>query len=160
MKTLMVMLFFLGVIFWGRADAAIYRYLDDAGQERYTNDLSSVPPDKLGRVTERGETESADVPASPSQSYSRPSAPQQDAAAETRKREEAAQRQKRKTLEAEYQTLLKEKEALDSDKSFQKRRNKDKYRNRPYILELKEKETGIKKRLSELEQELSALPAK
>ena len=159
MKMLVAMLFFSGVIFWGRADAAIYRYLDDAGQERYTNDLSSVPPDKLGQVTEQTETESKDIPAPPPQTYSRPSAPQQDASVETRKREEQ-QRQKRKALEAEYQALLKEKEALDSDKSFQKRRNKDKYRNRPYILELEAKEAGIKKRISELEKELSTLPAK
>jgi hypothetical protein len=68
-----------------------------------------------------------------------------------RERERA---QKKSELEAEYQALLKEKEALDNNASFQKRRNKKKYQNRPYIQELVAREAEIKKRLMEVEREL------
>lgn len=58
---------------------------------------------------------------------------------------------KGQSLEEEYNRLLEEKKILDSNKSFQKRRKKRKYKNRPYIKELVEKEEKIIKRLKEIE---------
>ena len=60
------------------------------------------------------------------------------------------------SLEAEYNRLLQEKRELDNDKSFQKRRKKRKYQNRPYIKELVEKEQKIINRLKEIELIMNA----
>jgi len=70
---------------------------------------------------------------------------------------ETARLGKKEQLQAEYEALQKEKEALDNDESFQTRRTKRKYQNRPYILELIAKEADIKQRLIDIEQQLKAL---
>lgn len=147
------------VIFWGAlygiSEATIYHYVDDRGEAHYTNDLSSVPADKLNQVTEMGETESEGQPPAPK--YSGPiyplvqEPPSADELAEQRNR-----LRRKQQLEIEYQRLLKEKEALENDKSFQTRRYKRKYQNRPYIKELVEKEAVINQRLTDLERQLEA----
>lgn len=147
----------LAIIFLGWAavsEAVIYQYTDDSGQVHFTNDLASVPAEHLDQVTEIEETESDST--APAASYSGPIYPLlQDQSAEDRARErERAQR--KAELEAELETLLKEKEALDNNESFQKRRNKTKYQNRPYIQELVAKEKRIKQRLMEVRRELKA----
>lgn len=135
--------------------AAIYQYTDESGQVHYTNDLSSVPTEKLDQVTETEETESGPS-ASPSPTYPNIEYPilQNAQALENKRLMEKKQAQKKAELEAEYEALLKEKEALDNDESFQKRREKKKYKNRPYILELVTREAEINKRLAEVEREL------
>ena len=55
-------------------------------------------------------------------------------------------------MEEEYKTLLEEKKKLENDKSFQKRKIKRKYQNRPYIKELIEKEQRLNERLEEIEK--------
>jgi len=60
------------------------------------------------------------------------------------------------SLKTEYNKLLEEKKELDNNKSFQKRRMKRKYKNRPYIKEMIEKEEQIIKRLEELELMMKA----
>jgi len=55
-------------------------------------------------------------------------------------------------LEGEYKALLEEKMKLENDKSFQKRKIKRKYQNRPYIKELIKKEQRINERLEEIEK--------
>jgi hypothetical protein len=153
MKKSMVLAVVLLGISVATSEAIIYQYSDDSGQVRYTNDLATVPNDKLDHVTEIEETESD--PATPSPAYSGPIYPllrdMETAEDRARERERA---QKKSELEAEYQALLKEKEALDNNASFQKRRYKKKYQNRPYIQELVAREAEIKKRLMEVEREL------
>jgi hypothetical protein len=156
MKTSIVFAVLLWAILPGISGAAIYQYVDDDGQVHYTNDLTTVPADKLDQVTESEETESDSTPPAPS--YSGPKYPllQQDPAAEALKLERA-RLEKKERLQAEYEALLKEKEALDNDESFQKRRTKRKYQNRPYIQELIAREAEIKQRLLDIEQQLKAL---
>ena len=156
MKTSIVLAFLLWVMLPCISGAAIYQYVDDDGQIHYTNDLSTVPMDKLDQVTESMEAQSDSTPPAPS--YSGPKYPllQQNSAAEELKRE-TARLGKKEQLQAEYEALRKEKEALDNDESFQTRRTKRKYQNRPYILELIAKEAEIKQRLINIEQQLKAL---
>lgn len=147
-----------GILFWtilaSSALAAVYQYTDDSGQVHYTNDLSSVPEDKLDQVTETKETDSGE--AAPAPKYSGPIYPiiEHAEAVEKERAKERELAQQKAELEAEYEALLKEKEALDNDKSFQKRRTKRKYQNRPYIQELVAKEAQINERLMQLETEL------
>ncbi len=149
----------LTVLFWGillgTSVATIYQYVDDKGEEHFTNDLSSVPQDKLDQVTEIEETQSNQV--APAPAYSGPIYPLlQDLPTNEDLKRQRNRLKKKEQLEAEYETLLKEKEALENDASFQKRRNKTKYQNRPYIQELVKKETRINQRLAELERQLRA----
>jgi hypothetical protein len=60
------------------------------------------------------------------------------------------------SLKTEYNRLLEEKKELDNNKSFQKRRMKRKYKNRPYIKEMIEQEEQIIKRLEEIELMMKA----
>ena len=152
-RTIVMTIIFLGVL-WGIAEATIYEYVDDQGEVHYTNELSSVPADKLDQVTEMKETES-DPQQQPAPKYSGPIYPllqQSPSAEELAKQRDQLQRKQQ--LEAEYQRLLKEKEALDNDKSFQTRRYKYKYKHRPYIIELEKKEARINQGLADLEQQL------
>jgi monoamine oxidase len=135
------------------SEAAIYQYTDENGQIHYTNDLSSVPAEKLNQVTEIEETESEEI--SPAPAYSGAIYPLlRNSQSESDKKRKREQAEKKARLQAEYETLRKEKEALDNDASFQKRRNKRKYQNRPYIKELIAREAEIQRRLKEIEQEL------
>ncbi len=133
--------------------AVIYQYIDDSSQVHYTNDLSSVPSDKREGVVKFKEYKSNAVPENPSSGFRSPSPPS-NAADFTRKSLSLKNREHKKQLEAEYNTLLKEKEDLDNNISFQKRRKKRKYQKRPYIQELIKKEEQIINRVSELEAEL------
>ncbi len=60
------------------------------------------------------------------------------------------------SLKAEYNRLLEEKKELDNNKSFQKRRIKRKYKNRPHIKEMIEQEQQIIKRLKKIELMMKA----
>jgi len=151
-RSIAAAMLFWGVL-WGISEATIYQYVDDQGELHYTNELSTVPADKLDQVTEMKETESDPLPPAPK--YSGPIYPllqQSPSAEELAKQREQLQRKQQ--LEAEYQRLLKEKETLANDKGFQKRRYKRKYQNRPYIQELVKKEARINQRLSDLERQL------
>ncbi len=156
MKKFMTLAFLAGALLVAdTAGADIYQYIDDTGQVRYTNDLSSVPVDKQGAATRMPET-----PAQPAPSP-RPSGPVVYPLLENLpSSEELARKQAREerriALEAEYQRLLKEKKALDDDRSFQKRRIKRKYQNRPYIKEMVAREAAIAQRLAEIEHLLQA----
>lgn len=149
MKRLCVALLFIAVILPSGTWAKVYRYVDSTGQERFTNDLSTIPADSLSQVTEHDEIQS-DESIPPAQFPTRisPVPPRVD----TSYQKQALQR--KKALEQEYKELLKEKEALDNDKSFQKRRKKRKYKHRPHIKELVKKEAQIIQRMAEIEKEL------
>ena len=136
--------------------ATIYQYVDDKGEVHYTNELSSVPADKLDQVTVMEETP-RDPQQPPAPKYSGPIYPllQQSPSAEELAKQKDLQ-QKKQQLEAEYQKLLKEKEALDNNKSFQTRRHKYKYKHRPYIIALEKKEAEINQRLADLKRQLDA----
>jgi hypothetical protein len=127
------------------AAATVYQYTDENGSIHYTNDLSSIPLDKLPRAIEHKEYESdstsePSVTPEPSRSYD-----------ETIPEEQPADRKNNEALKMEYQQLLKEKEAIDNDESFQKRKEKRKYKHRPYIKDMVEKEKNIIDRLKEVE---------
>ncbi len=154
-RSIAAAILFCGILY-GISEATIYQYVDDQGMVHYTNDLSSVPIDRLNQITEMKETES-DPQQEPAPKYSSPAYPllqQIPSAEELKKKRELKQRKQR--LETEYQRLLKEKEALDNNKAFQTRRHKRKYQNRPYIIELVKKEARINKRLADLKRQLDA----
>lgn len=153
-KNIVFVLVFLSFLIFNSAGAVIYKYVDDEGTARYTDDPATVPADKQDQVTEIEEAEStASVPKRSHyvSTYPLLNNPDNEILKEQREREE-----KKEQLETEYAALLKEKEAMDNDKSFQKRRNKRKYQNRPYIKELVAREAEINQRLKELEGLLRA----
>ena len=158
MKRFIAATIFLGGILYGisEATATIYQYVDDQGKVHYTNELSSVPADKLDQVTEMEETSSDDVPPAPK--YSGPIYPlnQQPLAAEVQAKQRERQ-QRKQQLEAEYQRLLKEKEAIDDNQSFQTRRHKYKYKHRPYIIALEKRDAELTKQLADLKRQLDAM---
>ena len=142
-----------GILFAGPAFAVIYQYMDDSGQVHYTNDLFAVPSDKREGVVKFKEYKSNAVPENTSSGF-KSEPPLSNAVDFTQKSLSLKKREHKKQLEAEYNTLLKKKKDLDNNVSFQKRRKKRKYQNRPYIKELIKKEEQIIKRISELEAEL------
>jgi hypothetical protein len=149
MKRLCAVIFVIGLIWPGSIFAKVYRYVDSEGQERFTNDFSTIPADKISGVTESDEIQPDD--SIPPAQFPAHVAPSLSSIKKASKKEAL---QKKKALEEEYNVLLKAKEALDNDKSFQKRRKKRKYKHRPYIKELVKKEAQIIERLAEVEEEL------
>ncbi len=156
MKTIIVLTVLFWGIFLGTSQAVIYQYTDDKGEVHYTNDISSVPQDKLKDLTTTAETKDDKTPPAPE--YTGPTYPilQKAAADAAKKKQEKERLEKKQALEAEYNTLLKEKQAIDNNKSFQARRNRYKYKHRPYIIALEKKDAELKQRLSEIEEELKA----
>lgn len=153
MKKICAALLILVLLMFGTAAAKIYRYVDDKGQVYFTNDLSTVPADKLDGVTVHEEYISTAVPPSPAKPQPRVYEPAARLPSQIQAERRARLKEKEK-LESEYNALIKEKEALDNDKSFQKRRKKRKYKHRPYIQDLIKKEKYLNQRLAELENEL------
>ena len=148
MKISCIAILMMGIMLSGPATAKIYRYVDDNGQVNFTDDLSIVPERKRAKVTEQEEIPSTYRPPAITRSTG--------SVTVTPSPQSNEKLQKKQQLEAEYQELLKEKEALDNNKSFQKRRKKRKYKHRPHIKELVEKEQQVIQRLAILEQELKA----
>lgn len=143
---------FLSLFFFESAGGVIYKYIDKNGDTCYTNDPSSIPADKIDQAVEIKEIESD--PAIPRRPYSVPTYPLLNNTDAEKQKKQRQRKEKKKQLEAEYAELLKKKEALDNDASFQKRRKKRKYRNRPYIKALEAKEAKINQRLQVLENML------
>jgi hypothetical protein len=142
------------------AAAEMYRYVDDNGVMHYTNDLTTVPENKRLEVMEQNEYQYA-APADNSAQPTTESDYQQREAEDAIQKEQIARKKelkKRKdALEKEYQRLLTQKQAIDDDEGFQSRRNKRKYKNRPYIKALIEKEQTIHTRMVEIEAEIKRL---
>lgn len=154
MKILTIAILIMGIMLSGSATAKIYRYVDDNGHTNFTDDLSTVPKSKCAEVTEHKETPTTYTsPSTRAPESVRTSPSQHPSQTTSQNKERLLQKQQ---LETEYQKLLKDKEALDNNKAFQKRREKRKYWNRPHIKELVEKEQQIIQRLKELEQALKS----
>ena len=120
MKRILAGILTMGMLLGGSALAEIYKYVDDNGQINYTNDLSSVPVNKLEDITELEEYKSKTVPPKAAFGTRRTSPPLND----VKPSQKDLIKKKREKLETEYNALLKEKEDLDNNKSFQKRRKK------------------------------------
>jgi len=153
MKQIFAGIITAGILYAGSAFAVIYQYTDDTGQVYYTNDLSSVPEEKRAGAVRFEEYESDAVPENASPVFDSMPAPS-GTSDSYQQASDLKNSEHQKKLEAEYNTLLKEKKALDNNVSFQKRRKKRKYQNRPHIQALIKKEEKIINRLSELEAEL------
>jgi len=150
MKQIWVIIFMIALIWPAGVSAKIYQYVDKNGMVTFTNDFSTIPADKMSEALQYDEIQHDDsIPPVKLPSSASPSLPSANKAYQ----KEALE--KKKGLEKEYSTLLKGKQALDNNESFQKRRKKRKYQNRPYILELVKKESQIIKRLAELEETLN-----
>jgi hypothetical protein len=150
MKQIWMIIFMIALIWSAGVSAEIYKYVDKNGMVAFTNDLSTIPADKISEALQYDEIQHDDsIPPVKLPSSVSPPLPSANKAYQ----KEALK--KKKALEKEYSALLKEKQALDNNKSFQKRRTKRKYQNRPYIEELVKKEMQIIKRLAELEGELN-----
>jgi hypothetical protein len=150
MKRIWMIIFMIALIWSAGVSAKIYQYVDKNGKVTFTNDLSTIPADKISEALQYNEIQHDDsIPPAKLPYFDPPPLPSENKAYQ----KEALE--KKKALEKEYSALLKEKQALDNNKSFQKRRTKRKYQNRPYIEELVKKESQIIKRLAELEGKLS-----
>lgn len=151
--------FLMGMIFWAAspAGAEVYRYVDDKGIAHFTNDLSTIPDNKLPEVVERREDPRGTAGEASVGVPLRSPTPGNDPEEEIRKAETFRKKKlnaDKAALEAEYGRLLKDKADIDNDTGFQKRRDKRKYKHRPQIEARVKEEEGIKKRLAEIEQEL------
>lgn len=148
-----------GVI--NHASAEIYRYVDDNGISHFTNDLSTIPENKLSQVVEEIEYKKTPTNEKWGESrkgnYSSPSDQNSDPEEDIRKAEALQKKRSkavREALEAEYQRLLKEKAAINDNEAFQKRKVNPKYKHRPPIEAIGKREEEIKKRLFEIEAEI------
>lgn len=153
-------LLLIGMVMYGTSVsfAEMYRYVDNQGVVHYTNDLANVPEDKRSSVSEESEyqNDSPDV-ATPKKIAPAPMqrAPfTTDLPSGSLKTDRAKQKA---ALEAEYKSLVLEKAAIDNDASFQKRKNKTKYKHRPYIEEKVKTEEQLNQRLSEIEAAIKQL---
>jgi hypothetical protein len=164
-----IIFFLIGMIFWvvSPARAEVYRYVDDQGVAHFTNDLSTVPENKISEVVEGTEyqpdTHDQKSNGSGVRIPSRPSSRGSDTEAENRKAEAHAKSKldaDKAALETEYGLLLQEKAAIDNDAGFQKRRDKKKYKHRPYIEERVKREEEIKKRMAEIESEIKNMESR
>ncbi len=154
MKQIWMIIFMMALIWSAGVSAEIYKYVDKNGMETFTNDLSTIPADKISEALQYNEIQHDDsIPPAKLPSFDSPPLPSENKAYQ----KEALE--KKKALEKEYSALLKEKQVLDDNKSFQTRRKKSKYKHRPYILELVKKEKHIIRRLAELEVELNIYKA-
>ena len=150
MKHIWMVIFMIALIWSAGVSAKIYQYVDKNGMVTFTNDLSTIPEDKISEALQYDEIQHDDsIPPVKLPSSVSPPLPSAN------KDYQKEFLEKKKALEKEYSALLKEKQALDNNKSFQTRRKKSKYRKRPYILELVKKERQIIKRLAELEVTLN-----
>ncbi|MDA3916568.1 MAG: DUF4124 domain-containing protein [Deltaproteobacteria bacterium] len=144
MKQIWMIIFMIALIWPAGVSAKIYQYVDKNGMVTFTNDFSTIPADKMSEALQYDEIQHDDsIPPVKSPSSVSPPLPSANKAYQ------------KEALEKEYSALLKEKQALDNNKSFQKRREKRKYQNRPYIEELVKQEKQIIKRLAELEGKLN-----
>ena len=144
MKQIWMIIFMMALIWSAGVSAEIYKYVDKNGMVTFTNDLSTIPADKISEALQYDEIQHDDsIPPVKLPSSVSPPLPSADKAYQ------------KEALEKEYNALLKEKQALDNNISFQKRRKKRKYQNQPYILELVKKEGQIVERLEELEGTLN-----
>lgn len=154
MKISYLTILVLGIMLSEPATAEIYRYVDDSGQLNFTDDFSTIPESKRPKVTEQDEIPSTyhppAIPKSIESAPVTPSPPEKVPQSEEKLEE-------KKQLEAEYKALLKEKESLDNNRRFQSRKNRNKYKYRPYIKRLAKKEQQVIKRLAEVEKELGHL---
>jgi uncharacterized protein YgiM (DUF1202 family) len=146
--------------------AEMYQYVDKQGITHYTNELTDVPADRRSDVTEHPEVQTEPLPKSVLRSLHKTEAEvratQQRAArkAALQKRRNLRIKElkhKKAALNNEYQQLLKEKSALDNNKSFQARKNRYKYKHRPYIVAMVKREQQIRKRLVELEAQMKQI---
>ena len=134
--------------------AKIYRYVDSDGYQRFTNDFSMIPADKRHEATvvhEEIQTDDSIPPARQPEPSFRP----RPAGSESPKKQHL---EKREALQEEYDTLLKAKEVLDNNRSFQKRKQKRRYKHRPHIKALVEQEAQIIQRMEEIQEALEKLP--
>jgi chromosome segregation ATPase len=146
--------------------ATMYQYVDKQGITHYTNELTDVPADRRSDITEYPEVQTEPLPESVLRSLHKTEAEvraaQQQAARQATLQKSRNLRikelkHKKAALNTEYQKLLKEKSALENNKSFQARKNRYKYRHRPYIVAMVEREQQIEKRLVEIEAKMKQI---
>jgi Skp family chaperone for outer membrane proteins len=137
MKRLAGVVLLVGLSLADPASAQFYKYLDQQGHIRFTDDINQIPEDQRTKVRRYVESQ----PAAPATVQTDDSAPKKASTAGTamegptpsafaaptadepldtlRKRME----EMKAHVEAEYQALVKEKEALDKEKGSQKTRD-------------------------------------
>ena len=111
----------------GIAEAQIYRYQDDQGVVRFTNDRTKVPDG----VTVKEMTEIASSPNTPKREQYAPAPPTVDPVKEARREKLGARKQ---SLDAEYQTLAAAKAELAAQKAAIPRRPRAKARKKHKVL--------------------------
>ena len=137
-----VVILTLGIVLCRPVAAKVYQYIDDKGYTCFTNDLYMVPENKRGAIIEHKENPITHTSPVINRTAERASViqPQPPPATNPQK----------KYLKAEYQELIYEKEFLDNNRSFKKRRIKRKYKRQPHIIKLLRKEQQIIERLAKI----------
>lgn len=137
-----VVILTLGIVLCRPVAAKVYKYIDDKGYTCFTNDLYMVPENKRPTVIEHKEN-----PITQTSSIIKRTA---ERGPMIQSQPSPATNTQKNYLKAEYQELIYEKEFLDNNRSFQKRRIKRKYRHRPHITKLLKKEQQIIERLAQI----------
>ncbi len=142
MRRTAVVILTLGIVLCRPVAAKVYKYIDDKGYTCFTNDLYMVPEKKRPAVIEHKENSITHTSPVINKTVERTPVIQSQSPSATNPQ--------KKYLKAEYQELIYEKEFLDNNRSFQKRRIKKKYKHRPQITKLLRKEQQIIERLAEI----------
>jgi len=144
-----IVILVLGIVLCRPVAAKIYQYIDDKGYTCFTNDLYMVPENKRPAAIEHKENPINHTSPNINRTAERASViqPQLPLATNPEKKE----------LKIEYKELVYEKEFLDNNRSFQKRRIKRKYKRRPHITKLLRKEQQIIERLAQIIDRLTEI---
>ena len=146
--------------------AQIYRYVDDDGVVRFTDDAVKIPAEHAPKAIvlpsvkiqpDAVETSGEPVPTPASETKAIPSLIQEEAVPRERPETRTTRIQQ---LEQEYGQLLKQKQVFEENRSYQKRKIKRKYKHRPSIKAKIDAERKIDQRMQEVASQLDQLGVK
>ncbi|BBO74123.1 hypothetical protein DSCW_15400 [Desulfosarcina widdelii] len=110
----------LGLLFAAYSNAEIYKYLDENGQKRWTDDLSQVPVeqrDSADRMDTEATFETPSDRASDEAAPSEPAEKMEEATSDTDEPNRGALEKEKADLDTMYQELLQERQQIEKAKA-------------------------------------------
>jgi hypothetical protein len=145
--------------------AEIYHFVDEKGIAHFTNIVGRVPAEYLSAVVRYPEYQSVEIdsknqaPSLETEDSDYEEDHQKSLQADNERNDaiyRAALKKQKQKLISEYESLRKEKEKFENNKSYQKRSIKRRYRNRPYILRLNEEVRRLNARIENYDRKRKA----
>ena len=114
-------IFLITWIITAMASAEMYKYIDENGQKRWTDDITQVPPAQRSSIKSiesiQSEPEKSSGPSKPEIQATEPAASGSDSTEETSELSREALETEKAALDALYQELLTERKALEELKA-------------------------------------------